>query len=364
MPKKYTTDIFVEKAKVIHNNEYEYKNVNYLNSYTRIFITCRIHGDFLQLPYHHLRGSKCPKCVNRDLVDNERFIQKATIKHGNFYDYSKVKYINNFTKVKIICNKHGFFLQRPNSHLMGEGCPKCKIDKLIQRNTKNEKYYRDKIKKKHGLKYEYPNFSIKNKKITILCKKHGIFRQDFHHHLCGRGCSKCSNTYNYSTDEFIKRAKKIHNQKYDYSKVKYKNNKTKITIICKKHGKFLQNPGSHIAGKGCPKCTFKISKPEIEFLDFLNIKNRHVYIKPYNVDGYDKRKKIIYEFLGDFYHGNPEIFNKNDYNKICHKTFGELFLKTIKKFKKLKHMKYKIKYIWENDWNNFKKGFPLKLQQF
>ena len=99
-----------------------------------------------------------------------------------------------------------------------------------------------------------------------------------------------------------------------------------------------------------------MSIPEVQFLNYLHVLKRNIYIKPYRVDGYHVKTNTIYEFLGDYWHGNPEKFKRNNYNKICHKTYGDLYNFTFNKFKKLKQLGYKIRYIWENDWNKFKNG--------
>ena len=92
----------------------------------------------------------------------------------------------------------------------------------------------------------------------------------------------------------------------------------------------------------------------------LNVKNRQKHIKPFRVDGVDFEKKIIYEFLGDYWHGNPIKFKADGVNQINKKTFGNLYDETFKKFDTLKNMGYTVKYIWENDWNNFKNGIDEK----
>src|SRR5208283_3922699 len=148
-------------------------------------------------------------------------------------------------------------------------------------------------------------------------------------------------------------SKKIHDDLYNYSKINYLNHNEKVEIICPKHGSFWQVSNSHLNGHGCPKCKSIISKHEIEFLNYLNIPNtkihRQVCILRKRVDGI--KDNTIYEFLGEYYHGNPKgRFHKNDYNKTCHKTFGELYEITLKRFNLLKAIGYKIKYIWESDW--------------
>jgi len=128
----------------------------------------------------------------------EEFIKKANEVHNNFYDYSKVVYVNNRTKVCIICPKHGEFWQTPDPHCSRkQGCPICRYEKSKQ--------------------------SIR--KIMGLTK-----------------------------ETFIEKAKKVHGDKYDYSKVEYENTDTNVTIICPEHGEFKQTPHHHLGGSGCPIC--------------------------------------------------------------------------------------------------------------
>lgn len=125
-----TTNEFIEKAKQIHGNKYDYSLVEYINSSTKITIICPKHGEFEQKPIKHLSGQGCLKCFYLDKRDSqEQFINKANLVHNNFYDYSKIKYINSKSKVCIICPKHGEFLQEPSNHIRGKGCPICNISK-------------------------------------------------------------------------------------------------------------------------------------------------------------------------------------------------------------------------------------------
>jgi very-short-patch-repair endonuclease len=108
----------------------------------------------------------------------------------------------------------------------------------------------------HALKYDYSmvEYDGRRKHINILCKEHGIFSQVPYKHLDGVGCPLCSNRVKSNTTEFIKKSKKIHGDVYDYSKVNYEYSDKLITIICKEHGDFLQQPGVHLKGAGCQKC--------------------------------------------------------------------------------------------------------------
>jgi len=153
----------------------------------------------------------------------------------------------------------------------------------------------------------------------------------------------------------------MHGNNYDYSYMKYETTEIKIKIKCNTCNRiFNQRPINHMRGDGCPYCSYNISIPEIEFLNYCNIPNnkehRQKYIKPYKPDGYDSSTNTICEFLGDYWHGNPDKFKSTYFNQRCKKTAGELYIETINKFDALKSLGYNIKYIWESDWKKFKCG--------
>ena len=126
MPKKLTTKEFIEKAKLVHGNKYDYSLVEYYNTSTKVKIICKKHGVFEQTPEKHIQNRGCPVCGGKNKLSTEEFIEKAKSVHGNKYDYSLVKYINSKTKVKILCKNHGVFEQNSNNHLSKKcGCPKC-----------------------------------------------------------------------------------------------------------------------------------------------------------------------------------------------------------------------------------------------
>ena len=129
--KRKTHEQFIEDANKVHNNEYDYSKVKYINNKTEVCIVCHKHGEFFQRPDRHLQGQGCPICRyiksaknNRKKV--EKFVEDAKMIHGDKYDYSKVNYTNNKTKVCIVCPIHGEFWQSPISHInKHQGCPIC-----------------------------------------------------------------------------------------------------------------------------------------------------------------------------------------------------------------------------------------------
>jgi len=275
-----SNDDFIKKAKEIHKDKYEYSFVEYKNAGTKIKIICKIHGEFEQAPRSHLVGDGCKQCANFALnKTNEQFINEAILLHKDKYDYSLVNYIGSTDKVIIICKIHREFEQTPANHLSGSGCRKCIFDK----QTKTNEQFINEAMLVHGNKYDYLyNYEGARKNIIILCKIHGEFKQTAGRHLSGHGCKKCGIDFLTKTiEKFIKEANKIHGDKYDYSLVKYINNKTNLKIICKIHGEFEQYPNTHLSQKsGCPYC---INKTEGKIKEFL-LQNNIIFESQYTVN--------------------------------------------------------------------------------
>jgi len=263
MSKRKTIAEFIEQAKAFHGDKFDYSKTEYINTKTKIIIICKKgNHEFLQNPKEHLR-SGCYQCCSKKKMTNESFLEKAKLIHGDKYEYSKVEYVNSKTKVIITCKIHGEFLQTPVNHLNGKGCKLC----CYLRQTKTQEQFIADGKALFGDKYDYSKVQYINDatKVTIGCKIHGFFEQLPHNHLTkGRtgACKKCGvASYTKSGKQFIEDANIIHNNKYNYSKVEYINNKTKVIIICLEHGEFSQKPDNHLGQRsGCPNCLYKTEK--------------------------------------------------------------------------------------------------------
>ena len=191
----------------------------------------------------------------------EEFINRANILHEGLYDYSKAIYINNRTKVEIICPTHGPFYQTPNHHLQGHACKECGWLKIGANFVSNLREFLRKAEKRHDNFYEYTKSVYVNDhtSLIITCPTHGDFKQTPNMHLQGHGCRKCgfekvAQSTRWTTEEFTQKAIKQHGDLYDYSMVNYVNSITNIMIICKKHGPFYQTPNHHLQGHACKEC--------------------------------------------------------------------------------------------------------------
>jgi hypothetical protein len=294
--KKLTTKEFIKRAKEIHGNKYDYSKVEYGNAKTKVCIICPEHGEFWQNPSSHYQNKRgCSLCSNNKKLTTKEFIKRAKEIHGNKYDYSKVEYENLHKKVCIICPEHGEFWQNPSKHIHRKhGCPNCGI---INRGEKRR-------------------LNIK---------------------------------------EFVKKSNKIHNNKYDYSKTKYINNKIDVCIICPEHGEFWQTPTNHFKGCGCPNCIKNFSIYEKEIVDFLKehlaeiITNNKSIIYPYELDIYIPSHKIAIEFNGLYWHSEKQVKDKNYH---------------LNKTKLCKEKDIRLIHIFEDEWINKKEIVKNRLKSF
>ncbi|MCK9320064.1 hypothetical protein, partial [Methanoculleus sp.] len=320
MTVKLNTMGFIKKAQGKHKNldgspKYNYSKTNYINSSKKVIITCKIHGDFEQVPANHLFGSQCPECAklekNNGKFNLSIFLEKSKQIHGDKYDYSKVIYNGTKNKVIIICPIHGEFEQIPESHFLGKGCPKC-----VGKNSDSEIFI-NKSKQIHGDKYDYSKTIYKSARdyVKIICKDHGEFNQIACNHLSGSGCPKCAINKNakdriLTLSEFIEKANKVHNNKYDYSKTIYKSHREISIITCPIHGDFEQKINNHLSGAGCPTCANEkvISSYELELQDFIKSLNIDYVFQDRKIlngkelDIFIPSKKVAIEFNGLYWH--------------------------------------------------------------
>ena len=252
MPKKLSTEEFIIRAKHVYGNLYDYSLVNYQGTDKNVDVICRKHGVFSIRPHNFLKGHGCPVCSNRQRITTEVFIERASKIHSNRYDYSKVDCSGKESFVTIICPIHGEFKQKTAYHLNGNGCPKC----FGTPKSTTEEFVK-KAKKIYGDKYDYSKVEYKGNKtkVCITCHTHGDWWVTPNSFLRGSECPKCYGTPKYTKEEFIKKAREVHGDKYDYSKVDYNGVKNKVTIICPIHGEFKQTAGSHLRGAGCSVCS-------------------------------------------------------------------------------------------------------------
>ena len=321
-----------------HGDKYDYSMTCYKNVKTKIMIWCNTHKEFFwQNPQKHLECG-CPKCGRESTTlkqrkTKEQFVKEAREIHGDKYIYDKVDYKKNNIKVTITCPIHGDFKQEPYVHLSDNGCPKCGVLKRRETRLKPVEYFIKEANEKHNNKYDYSKVKYYNThtKVTITCKEHGDFKQEPASHLSDNGCPKCGRETGISKrirsdKQFIKEAREIHGDKYDYSKTEYKRVDKKVTITCPIHGDFKQTPHGHLSGKGCFKCGREFIKRNI-YKKYYNEPTILYYIKiekegfpvTYKIgitknsviERYKSEKNIKYTILSEeHFDTGKEAFNK------------------------------------------------------
>lgn len=214
VPKRKTHSEIIKEFLKAHGDYYDYSEVVYKNSTTKVKVICPVHGEFMIAPGHHKNGVRCSKCYfDSQKTSKQEFVRRSQNVFGDRYDYSLFKELPPFgEKVKIKCLEHDeVFFQEPRNHMRGHtGCPKCRSNILAGNSSKIGKFT-DQVE---------------------------------------------------LNNSFVEKAREVHGYTYDYSKYEYVNARTPGKIICKTHGAFYQSPSNHINGTKCPSCAIEKRKEQ------------------------------------------------------------------------------------------------------
>lgn len=345
--------IFIDQANRLHNRQYDYSKVDYVNNATKVIIICPDHGEFHQTPTIHLRGSGCKRCAVTNGADAQRkttkqFINQSVRSHGEKYDYSKSTYTGANDLVTIGCPIHGEFQQVAYNHINGAGCHKCNDEVRSSNRLSNRDEFIHKSVEIHGDRYDYTDVVYENSKtpVSIRCNDHGTFHQSPNKHLSGHGCPKCryqsvSDRLTSTTDEFINKSIDIHGNRYAYPDVVYVSNTTPVAIQCPTHGEFYQTPQVHLRGSGCSRCVGKISNAEVQIFDYVNslcdgwTQSDHTVLGRRELDMVNHDRKIAIEYCG--LHWHSELIGKSKHYHLD-------------KLLDCSDQNYRLITIFENEW--------------
>lgn len=306
----YDTAGFVEKVNEVHKGKYDYSKTTYTGWENKITIICPDHGEFQQLAQAHARGQGCPVCARttrarKKILTEAEIIERFRAVHGNRYDYNHLDYQGWSTPVCIGCRIHGNFFQLISNHEAGQNCPAC-----LGRATTTEGFVK-KANLIHGNRYDYSKVAYVSSQtpVSITCPTHGDFKQIPNSHLRGSGCPGCFGTPLLTTEQFIKRAKQVHGDRYDYSLVNYRGMEKAVIIICRVHGEFSQQAAVHVnQGCGCQKCACVVSAAQTEITHYLRdsgltvLRNNRKLITPFELDIIVPENRIAIEYCGLYWH--------------------------------------------------------------
>ena len=349
--RRLTTEEFIEKARKVHGDKYDYSKVEYKNKRSKVTIICPKHGEFTQYASCHLQGEGCPECglekiKTVNLSDLPTFISKAKEIHGDKYDFSEVKeYKGNKVKVEVICNKCGrHFFIRPNDVLSGHGCRCYHLKPKVERPPRPKKVKIPKVPKKPrkisieevkdrieklgngNFQYDINEYVNTQKPITFKCLTCGhVFKRDLNLFRYVHTCPNCnkkkiSQERTKTTEEYVQQCKEKYGDLYDYSETVYTQSSEKVRVKCNECGKFFEiEANSHLQGHGCPNHYRQKSKLEEEIYKFLSSITEHTVVQSYRgnkeimeIDVYIPDLNFGVELDGLYWHN--EMNRENDYH--------------------------------------------------
>lgn len=273
MAKKLTTAEFIERAKKVHGDKYDYSKVEYVNGYTKVSIICPEHGEFQQSPANHTHKTNargCPVCgrehqISKATKSFDDFVHDAREIHGDRYTYEPESYGNARQKTNIICPEHGLFMQTPDAHIRGQGCPRCRDKITAERSLLSIEEVNKRLNKSSGGRVSIIAETYKgiNSDAEFICTEHGRYTRLVNSTLTGNPCLSCAKKdgayLHHSTNSFKEVIKEKFGDKYEIKDFEYKGKPTPITLACKAHGAFTLMAQSIHTSPGCPKCAYEAS---------------------------------------------------------------------------------------------------------
>lgn len=354
--RRLTTEEFIRRSKE-HYPDYDYSNSVYVNNLTKVIVRCPTHGEFLTNPKDHYSGkSGCPKCKRSNIgqltrSDLTKFVNKAITLHGNVYDYSSFEYLGSKAKSTIKCNIHGDFLMAPNNHLVGQGCPKCGIEKRRKSSAVDYEEFIIRANEKHNSRflYETTNWENLDSEVYVTCPEHGKFLTTGNLHLRTHGCPQCAMEIGAQRlvvpkEKFLELAYEKYGDKYSYENLDYQGMVEPGSITCKEHGDWTANLSRFIhMGIECPECTGAgRSRFEKELVNYIStlvpdqvLVNSHPdFMGKNELDIFIPSRNFAIEFNGSYWHSS--LFKPRDH--------------AFKKWKSCKDNNVTLLTIWEHYW--------------
>lgn len=413
MPKWTTTsyvDYCIEK---FGPDLYDYSDTVYTDSKCKVIVRCIEHNiKFTQDQYSHRTGrAGCSDCLVKKIekgnstrtnnkpepgrivnisskITTERFIDDCRAKLGDLYDYSDTKYVTSKLKVTIKCNLHDIsFKQTPAGHKVGRaGCPKCIQEKSVRSNTLLKDTHADIFDKIVLDHVDHKSIDINNiktgshEKLQWQCAVNDdhMWHAQVKQRVRGEGCPYCSNNKLSDETSLMFKYQDISNEwsdKNEYTPNDYSAySHAKVWWKCSKgHDDYESTIANrtHTNKQGCPRCAnVGYSGAALDWLKHIadkeNIHIQHASNggehvvklegRKFYLDGYCAETQTGYEFYGDYWHGNPDIFDHDKINPTIGKTYRELYDNTMKRERFLEENDIMIISIWENDWNQLKKN--------
>jgi hypothetical protein len=357
---------FWQKVTVMYGDRYSYEKFEYLGASTKTTVTCRLHGDFVTKPTYLINGSGCPACGKEKVeatgrkrrLGMESFRQKALTVHGNTYEYPDQEYVSNKDKIRIVCPVHGEFLQKPNGHLGGKGCPACGKEAAKQSNAVvSAAVGAVLLDRLQGInpdwQYDLPSYRGMSKPLRAVCRLHGQFEAWPNNILSNRACPGCGKAKHsealqkrrLTLEEVARRGGEVYGELFEYLKVEHTGHGAMIYGRCTKHdAEWRQAADGHAKYNPCGLCTKHLSRGEDQVFRFLSNltraeqRNRSI-LRPKELDIYLPDANMAVEYCGEYHHSA----GAKDEEPIARK-------KHIAKYRACKEQGIRLITLWESEW--------------
>ena len=293
MPKRLTQEEFIERTKLIFGDKYNYTHVDYINSATKVNIFCKkCNENFEIIPNNHLKGFGCPRCANEEFKKRRRdkYIEEVRKVYGD--KYTVLNFEDTRKDVEVLCKKHGIFKKNAKSFKDGHKCPECRKEELETLKEKT-KIKNDEIKSKIEKEKQERKEKIKRGEIKPV----------------GNG-SEMNLYYKFN---YIKEAKAVFGDRFDYSKTVYEKKEKKVIINCKRHGDFKILPLVHLMGQKCKRCASEEAAQKNKQCQAISKEEAITKFKKAHGNEYD--------------YSQVEYVNKNTKVKIICREHGEFWQK-------------------------------------
>lgn len=351
--KALTLSEFLDKTPENFSNKYLALGLFRRGQRAMVKALCRNHGVFEIYTGHVYAGSGCKRCGVDKRVQSasdsfESVVHKARQVHGDTYEYLKLGKLSGRPSIYFLCKEHGEVHKTTNKHISAkQGCPQCSNLESSQNKRYSFEDYKTKALKVHGEIYDYKELSVEGgfTYVNYECKQHGAVRQLAASHLRGSGCNACGyvrsgELLRHTLESFKQAADSVHGNRYEYLDLGInQRNRSTIRYLCKKHGEHTQTTSDHLIGQGCPKCSTRVSKGELELLTYIHTLYPTA-VGSYKYQGRKEADIFMPELkLAIEYDGLP-------WHSTMYKTRAEQALKT----KELKALGISLVRIFEDEW--------------
>lgn len=375
---KNTTSIDGFLTRLVERNQH-HEPIEYVAGYTGTTKSCTFRCTTCQhewdtLPKSILKGHGCPECASahnsmRMTMTHSQFLTRLLERNLETNDNIEVcddsTYLGNGVKIKFVCGENHVWEARPGDILSKHsGCPHC-----AGTVSRSATAALAEIQEKHPLLTIISNHYDKlgrREQIEAQCEYGHTWNTHYERLINGHYCPHCFQNAKYTTQTFAGKLAGV--TKTLRITGEYINSTTPIDTECLDCGNVWQpRPYTILQGGGCPACSRnnKFSKKALAWLAYTeavdgvqinHAKKQGEYRIPgtkYRADGYCPSTNTIYEFYGDYWHGNPAVFEPHDHNQHLDKTFGELYQKTIERETEIRSLGYNLETMWEQDFDTF-----------